>query len=407
MSDSLLPIYLTEITKYLETEEANLWDWFASAKVKSEHGDNVRLELLKSTYRLDPQSESGLYAIASGVADKLGIQQPITLYQAQQILDLNASLAYIPDEPHVIFYGPLLKTLQAAEIAAVLGHELHHFHLWEREGQRYFTAHQILDALANDSQTDGSYLESARLFALFTEVYCDRGALLATGDLDVALRAMVKMTTGLESVNAQSYLKQADEILEKHSLGSLNVSHPESFLRTKALAVWHDNQDENAIASLIRGPVSLNQLDLLEKNVMAQLTRALIETLLQYPWIQTDAVMAHARQFFHDFELHAASGNRALSESNQDRLHSAVKNHDKSVKDYFCYVMLDFAAVDQSLDEAPLAACIVLCEKLGLLTHFSELARKELNLTKKAFDALKASAGDTLDKLAASGVSDE
>lgn len=406
MPDHLLPSYLLEITNYLENNEAKLWEWFASTKIKAEHGDGVRLELLKSTYRIDPQSETSLYAAAQGVADKLGIDHPVTLYQAQQIQDLNASLAYIPGEPHIIFYGPLLKTLQMDEVAAVIGHELHHYQLWEMNEQRYFTAHQLLEALANDHQGDASYLESARLFSLYTEIYCDRGALQATDNLDVSIGAMVKMTTGLDSVNAQSYLKQADEVLQKQSSGSLNVTHPESFLRSKALQLWRDHKDENTIAALIRGPVTLQQLDLLEKEHLCGLTRALIQTLLQYPWIQTDAVLAHARQFFHDID-DGALGDKTLADTNQDRLQQAFKEFDKGLLDYFCYVLLDFSAVDRTLDDAPLAACIVLTEKLGMLAHFTDLVKKELKLTKKRFDALSASAGDLLKQLTKDGAADE
>lgn len=404
MSESLLPTYLADVTHYLETEEPQLWDWFASAKVKSEHGDNVRLQLLKSTYRIDPQTQSHLYAIAQGVAEKLGIERPITLYQGQQINELNASLAYIPDEPHVIFYGPLLKTLQDEEIAAVLGHELYHFQLWERDEQRYFTAYQILEALAQDHQADACYLESVRLFSLFTEVYCDRGAYLATDNLNVAVSAMVKMVTGLDAVSAEAYLQQADEILEKHAKGSMHVTHPESFLRTKALAVWQEQQDEGLVMRLIRGPVALGQLDVLEKESLSRQTRALIELLLQYPWMRTEAVLAHARQFFHDFQT---TDNQEFINTNQTQLHQALKAGHKSVKDYLCYVMLDFAAVDQSLDEAPLAHCLLLSESLGVMSHFSEMVRKELGLTKKALDTLSASAADLLDKLAASGETHE
>lgn len=407
MANSLLPSYLREITKYLEKDESELWNWFASAKVKSDHADDVRLNLLKSTYRLDEETEPELYAAASRITDVLKINTPVTLYQAQQTQDLNASLAYIPGEPHVIFYGPLLKTLQLKEIEAILGHELHHYILWETDQQRYFTANQILNALAEDRQADSSHYESARLFSLYCEVYCDRGAYIAAEDLNITISAMVKMTTGLENVNAQAYLKQANEILEKQNSGSENTTHPESFLRTKALQLWAEKEDENEIANLIRGPVTLNQLDLLEKNKILNLTRTLIQVLLQYPWIKSDAIIAHARQFFHDIDNLEQAKENTSNEQNQTLLEQTFRNMDKSIQDYFCYILLDFSVVDQSLEEASLTACIVLSDNLGIQTRFSELAKNELNLTKKKYDALRNDASNLLNKLNNAGLNDE
>src|SRR5205814_5452318 len=47
--------YHIELRDYLKSEERELWNWFASAQAKADYTENLRLELLKSTYRLDAQ----------------------------------------------------------------------------------------------------------------------------------------------------------------------------------------------------------------------------------------------------------------------------------------------------------------------------------------------------------------
>ena len=55
-------------------------------------------------------------------------------------------------------------------------------------------------------------------------------------------------------------------------------------------------------------------------------------------------------------------------------------------------------AADRDLEEAPLAAALLLSEDLGLGERFRQLAAKELNLRKKVLAALEADAGKIVAK---------
>src|SRR6266481_3765599 len=90
-----LPYHL-ELRDYLKSHERELWNWFASAQAKADYTENLRLELLKSTYRLD--------------AD--GHDIPVTLYQAQNSPQLNAALFYIPGRGHIVFSGPVFHAVE-------------------------------------------------------------------------------------------------------------------------------------------------------------------------------------------------------------------------------------------------------------------------------------------------------
>ena len=85
----------------------DIWQWYASNKVRDEQAEAVRFELLKSTYRLERETQPEIYATAEDVARKLGLDSPVTIYQAQNPQGLNASLAYVPGEAHIVLHGPV------------------------------------------------------------------------------------------------------------------------------------------------------------------------------------------------------------------------------------------------------------------------------------------------------------
>ena len=78
----------------LEQHEPGLWRWFAGDDYGKKYAENVKLELLRATYRLPRESHEKLYAIATEVAQVLGVTVPLTLYQSQGSGVLNAGLVF-------------------------------------------------------------------------------------------------------------------------------------------------------------------------------------------------------------------------------------------------------------------------------------------------------------------------
>ena len=68
---------------YLKTEEPELWDWHSSNRARAEHADHVRLDLLKSTYRIERETQPELYDTAETLARRFGVAAPLTIYQVQ------------------------------------------------------------------------------------------------------------------------------------------------------------------------------------------------------------------------------------------------------------------------------------------------------------------------------------
>jgi hypothetical protein len=88
--------YHVELRDYLKSEERELWKWFSSAQTKAEFTEKLRVDLLKATYRLDPEGHPELYQGLNEAKAKLQFDIPVTLYQAQDNPHLNATLLFIP-----------------------------------------------------------------------------------------------------------------------------------------------------------------------------------------------------------------------------------------------------------------------------------------------------------------------
>ena len=375
--------YHQAIREYLKTEEAEIWRWYASHQVREEHAEAVRFDLLKSTYRVDRQTQPEIYAAAENVAGRLSLDVPITIYQAQNPVGLNASLAFVPSEAHVVLHGPITAKLADAEVRALLAHELSHLKLWQQWDGDYLIVDQILAALTHDRAAETPHFASARLFGLYNEIFCDRGSLAAVDDPLVVVSMLVKVSTELEEVSAESYIRQAEEIFSREATKAADLTHPEAFIRARAIKLWSDGdvRADAKIQEMIEGRPALDDLDLLAQTKVSNLTRRLLDVFLSAKWIQSDPVRAHARLFFEDYAVpQGPQQDRSLADD--------IKTGDKPMRDYYCYVLLDFVTADRDLEELPLAAALVLTGELGLKDRFVEIARRELRLRKKQLEKI-------------------
>lgn len=379
-----------EVINYLQTHEAEIWQWSASVKAQEAYAEEIRLQLLKETYRLEYDAHPEVAEACARVAERLGLAVPVTLYQSGGN-EMNAMLCYLPGEAHVILTGPILNTMTLPELEAVLAHELAHYHLWEVEGGQFHIADRLLTAIASDVRSTPAQLETVRRYRLYTEIYADRGSLVGCGDLDAAVAALVKVQTGLNKVNAQSYLRQAEEIFAKDSARTEGVTHPEVFTRARALRLWAEDAPalNEWLAATIETPLALNDLDLIGQGRLMALTRRLLQELLRPTWFQSDLTLAHARQFFDDY---------VPSKVEDQEILKALPLKDPSTREYLTYLLLDFAAADPALEELPLAHTLLWSEKLGVAKEFEKLVVKDLGIAKRQWGRIKKSAAELVTK---------
>jgi hypothetical protein len=128
----------------------------------------------------------------------------------------------------------------------------------------------------------------------------------------------------------------------------------------------------------------------------------LLDEFLQPKWFRTPAVIGHAKLFFDDFRptariTAATTEAGALSES----LVLNLKDH--KLREYVCYVLLDFVTADPELDEVPLAAALEFSRRLDIEAPFEKLAARELKMKARDVRRVKDQACELLAKAEATG----
>ena len=384
--------YLKTLSSALERREPAFWARFMSEDSRREAADTLRLELLKSAYRLDVDTHAEHCAAAAEIAQAMSITAPTVLYQAEHgrfaASGRNAQLFYEPDVVHVVFSGDALATLTPAELQFVLGHEMAHHHLWSLDGGRYWAASRFLEWAASEPGRAECWVETARLARLHTELFADRFGLWAVGDLDPALSAQIKLATGLDEVSGAAYLAQAEEaLLAQETTGEETrmegESHPEGYLRAVLLAAWaHEPASaETRARSLIHGSMPLQRLDILAQEHVSEITAWLLAEFLVEPWRNREAIRAHARAISPTL-ADALERPQVEVDGESDRLRAAVVASHSTVREYFAYLLLDFATVDQRLDDVMLAVALVFAEDFGLSDQFRAIASRELKTSR-------------------------
>lgn len=376
--------YHESVTSYLREQPA-LWAFFSTREHREDQLRSFKADLLKNTYQFSETAEPALFLQLAKAKDKLGLSLPVFLYQAENGLEANASIVYLQGEAHIVFSGNLLERMNESERLAIIAHELSHVLLYTALDGNVEIASRIVHALDGHLFATPVHQETARLFRLYSELFCDRGACLVTGDYVPVITSLVKLATGLSAVNADSYIKQAEEIFsldsETRSSGS---THPENFIRARAIWLWQQ-QGESALP-LIRQMLDqyrhLDELDLFKQQEITAATRWLIGRFLEQTDLQTDATLALARQYFPLFVAELSNETAVL-------VNSDFSSMPASINDYFAYVLYDFSTVDRNLEDVPLRRCFQIAASCGLEDAFAKVVRKEKKLTEKKLAALR------------------
>jgi hypothetical protein len=233
---------------------------------------------------------------------------------------------------------------------------------------------RIVAAIVDREAGETSYLETARLFQLYTRIYGDRCADQVTGD----------------------------------------PADPEYPLRVRALQLWQEQGDAatKAVSRIVEGPRELGRLDIFSQATLRELTREFIFEFLRPEWIRTPSVTALAYAYFADLnwkeddvrdkagaageageqeeaddddkagaddEPGGEGADRHFSDEARARLSEGLAGAHGSVRDYFAFVMLDFVLADTSLEERSAARARAFAADLTLADSFGHLYNRKSN----------------------------
>ncbi|HSD37440.1 MAG TPA: M48 family metalloprotease [Rhodocyclaceae bacterium] len=380
---ALVPLsYHTTVVNYLRQHEPEVWQWASERTTHAEQLESLRALLLRDTYRIEADAHGDVHASLSRAMARLGIVDvPATLYQSPG-QEMNASLVYVPGEVHIILQGPLLERLSGEELLAVFGHELSHYLLWSRDGGQFLVADRILnDALAAPA-AGTSHRETYRRYVLHTELFADRGSAIATESIAPSISALVKVQTGIGMVDAAAYLRQAIEIESREATATAALSHPETFIRARALALWWEEASEleTWIESRLHGPLALERLDLPGQLRLQALTRGFLAHYLSGTSLASDAVVAQLRMMFPDWHD---------DESAIGPEHFSPTAADDNVRAYLNALMMDLALADPDQHEVALLRAGQVAQTLGSLDALQQNLKRDAGFGKREVDRYK------------------
>ncbi len=379
---SVLDYHKTTVNYF--RQHSSVWNFFSNHTHKEEQLKEFRTDLLKNTYKFDEATDTGLFEKVNKAKERLNLSLPVFIYQAQHTEEINASIVYVNGEAHIVFSGKIIQLLSEDELLAVISHELSHVLLYTQLNGDIEVADRIITAISNHQGSTPAHYETARLFHLYTEIFCDRGAYIVTGDYKPIVSSLVKISTGLQTVNADSYIKQAEEIfIADTSTKTTGISHPENFIRARATWLWHNkgNDADAIVKQMIEGFVSIEELDLFRQQNVSKITEKLIKVILEPTWNQTPQNLSLAKQYFGGLIINEGTDKLGLD--------AEIENLHSNIKDYMAYILYDFVTSDKSLEDIPLGYCFSLADELKLDKSFAAAVKKELKLTDKKVTGLK------------------
>lgn len=372
-----------------------MWAWFTEAAQPDDHTiKTAEVELLKTAYRLDGGLHDVLTGYAVLLAGQLELTGTVTLYQELGTQERNARVQMLGDDIHVVFGGDLLELLDLGEQQAVLAHELAHAALWQRDDRTYWILDHMMHRLAADPTASEAVDEAARRLRLHTEVFADAVSAELTDDRNDVISSVVKVSSGLRTVDPEAYLRQARQVLEADPAASRGWTHPELHVRVACLAARSAADPEPIVAGLIEGPDELDRLDLLGQLRLVELTRRMLAGACELAPPGDDgsaaAISVHVDSFVLPVERSATdaeppnsgvSANGSLPDGALPD--GALSENELSVRHYCAALLVDVALAGEgkATGMAALAPMVKEARRLGIDTEFEKIMARATGRT--------------------------
>jgi hypothetical protein len=258
--------------------------------------------------------------------------------------------------------------------------------------QDHYRANRTFDHALSYPGAKPSHRETARLLSLYTELFADRGAAIAAGDPAPAIAVLIKVMTGLSDVDPEAYLRQAQEIEQANAgdksegLKSQGLSHPEAYVRARALQLWWQGDPDIGawLHKHLHGPLSIEALDLIGQRSLTQMTRTFLARFLAEIEDAGDEITTQLRAMFPDFGK--------TEEPLIDLDEIGIERIDDATRDYFIALMFDLAMADRDATDHVMLAAARIAAEIGATARLTTALRRDLKWTKARADKLVAKA---------------
>ncbi len=206
--------------------EATSRRWRASAKDK----------LLSEATMVTDQSYPALREAANIAAQRLGLKCP-PLFVAPESSSIEAQALGTDTDPLLAISESYVDGLDRDELVALVGHLLGHV---QNQHILFSTA---LYYLRHDAFFFVRWVVQPAVLALQAwsrraDITCDRAAMLAAGDLDTALSAMIKTGTGQVNADVAAVLAESAEKSGGSNVIGIFKSHPTVPRRARAMRLF-------------------------------------------------------------------------------------------------------------------------------------------------------------------------
>ena len=195
-------------------------------------------KLLSTSVKISKEIFPNIATAIDNVFERLKIQNNFSFFVTANHLQTQAMCSAMPlsDTAEIILTSKLVELLDDKELESVIAHEVAHFYY-----------QHALYPEANKSQNRIEFLNLLN-FSRAAEISADRVGFLGCGSLEHSLRAMLKLTSGLNEkhlkFNFSIYLDQLRELKEaKGDKNQLYSTHPNFLNRMQAL-IWFSMSNE-------------------------------------------------------------------------------------------------------------------------------------------------------------------